>query len=87
MNINKEILSSISFSELGKKFSSNNSNSTQNGWWDTYHPNYTILNWKNEPNKTEQAYRIIKTLLEEKIIKLASIKQFMDLMEKLVIIL
>ena len=56
--------------------------------WQPYYPDYpTPIGsywWKDEPNKTEQAFKITKALLDQKLIKLNTIKQFIDLMDKLV---
>lgn len=56
-------------------------------WVYPWYPDYWYSWVEKEPNKTDQAFKVVKVLLEQKIIKINSVKQFMRLMDKLIEIL
>lgn len=84
-NITSEILNADSFNGLWQTGTGDNFSTSNYIPWQPYY-NYPIIDywWRNEPNKTEQAFKITKVLLDQKLIKLNTIKQFIDLMDKLV---
>jgi len=82
-NISNEILNADSFNNLWQIGTESNLQA-ETIPWEPYYPNYYSYWWRNEPNKTEQAFKITKVLLDKKLIKLNTIKQFIDLMDKLV---
>ena len=50
----------------------------------TYYPTYYSY-W--QPNKTEQAFRLVQKLLQKKLVKLSTIKDFIELTNEIVAIL
>jgi hypothetical protein len=48
-----------------------------------YYPIY-YGNWTVEKNKTEQAFKIVQALMEKKIIEVLSVKDFIELTNKIV---
>lgn len=85
-NITNEILSADSFNNLWQA-GTGNVNTGYDFPWQPYYPDYQPIStvwWKEEANKTEQAFKITKVLLDQKLIELNTIKQFIDLMDKLV---
>lgn len=51
-----------------------------------YYPYYQTY-WYERPDKTSQAFRIVKALMERKLINLLTVKQFVDLVDEIVKVL
>jgi hypothetical protein len=54
-----------------------------NGWWETYHY-YCYPETIYAKDKTSKAFRIVKSLMDKKVIELKNIKEFIDTVDVIV---
>lgn len=56
-------------------------------WWDQYKSCFNTWYVHPTPNKVEQSFKVAKVLMDQKLVQLRTVKQFLDLMDKLMEVL